>query len=466
MDTSIINLVLTMSDKLLNTKYFSQIETKSNDNATYQTYVPRYSTMFLVSTISEEPLAAVSLKCSDGCPGKTVIAPRLNATHANFQGLINRDDQEFEFIITNLVSDSMIKIDIMKDNTMVNCVDPGSVLGGLNQVNELRGLESYSVQVDQQTGSTMVLSTIKTDLNKKITVGDAEVINPHKPLGTYYHIAVTPRKDSKQIVKKFQSTKWVSLPMFCIRNILDNRFKISTNDQILGFGFDNDDDDDDNLNGDIDLLLDPSTYREYESKVSPESIPADYISKNSGPKKSCAKSQQSIPKGSSSKKSCAKSQSNVKGSNSERSTERCLVNDDLIASSFASDVKQGTKKTVYTRSTGIDYEYNVSSNQTGKLCTISLSVSKNLKFYKPLSKYEIQLESSKLITDYMTNNHQTLVDQIDVVYIETECVICLEAGPNTILYECGHSCLHSECIGNIDKCPLCRRHITAVLNCS
>jgi hypothetical protein len=51
------------------------------------------------------------------------------------------------------------------------------------------------------------------------------------------------------------------------------------------------------------------------------------------------------------------------------------------------------------------------------------------------------------------------------VYPESHCVICLDDEPDTIIYKCGHQCVHRTCINvpDISRCPLCRQYITGML---
>jgi hypothetical protein len=49
-------------------------------------------------------------------------------------------------------------------------------------------------------------------------------------------------------------------------------------------------------------------------------------------------------------------------------------------------------------------------------------------------------------------------------YKSDECCICLNDLPNIIFYQCGHQCVHQECGNDLDKCPLCRKKVSAKLN--
>jgi len=57
--------------------------------------------------------------------------------------------------------------------------------------------------------------------------------------------------------------------------------------------------------------------------------------------------------------------------------------------------------------------------------------------------------------------------QASAVYSTPECVICMESfpEPDTVLYQCGHRCVHMRCIesARLRRCPLCRSPIVALL---
>lgn len=57
--------------------------------------------------------------------------------------------------------------------------------------------------------------------------------------------------------------------------------------------------------------------------------------------------------------------------------------------------------------------------------------------------------------------------QSNAVYTTSECVVCMESSPppDTILYQCGHRCVHLHCVrsGQLRRCPLCRSLVVAIL---
>ena len=71
--------------------------------------------------------------------------------------------------------------------------------------------------------------------------------------------------------------------------------------------------------------------------------------------------------------------------------------------------------------------------------------------------YSIKKDKIKIIRD------ESIFERLKVYAVE-ECVICLDAKPNTIFFPCGHLCCCNECYGHIKNgpCPLCRRNIEQI----
>lgn len=69
------------------------------------------------------------------------------------------------------------------------------------------------------------------------------------------------------------------------------------------------------------------------------------------------------------------------------------------------------------------------------------------------------------ISELSSGRREALLEQICAVYDTPDCVICMSAGPDTVLYQCGHRCVHFRCIerSGLRRCPLCRAPIAAML---
>jgi hypothetical protein len=429
----------------LNPKYFKVVHSQTHDNYDYKVVQPLGNPMVLFSVGSEEdnssitpivpvtPLASLHLRCKDteyskdtGNKARALITkrPENSGFECDFQGLINKDGQEFELVITNLSSDGTINFNIMKENTKVNMVDPG----GLNQVNELRPLESYAVKCDQKDNKTLILHSIYKNDKKgrmvKLTVGEDESSNKVEKQGTYYYLSVVPQINKPDLVAKFKNTKWACVDLFCMKTEVKKYYDRSGDTvfeeepgEDIGFG----------LFGE-DVYYDDSEYVEESGEdigfglfgeCIPQSKPTvDHLSEAKG---------------------------------------------DIIKDSYASAVSGGKEIDVYSSFSGIEYSYDTASEP----CVIGLSISEKIEF-KDEELDDTMLELAKdLLTDVIKNASKDLLEKITKIYKSEACSICLEDDEDerldAVFYQCGHQCCHYKCSEKLNKCPLCRCVIKGLL---
>jgi len=220
-----------MYQKDLDPKYFTTIHTEDHHGSKYSIIRPSDNPMILFSKTDGSPLASFHFKCQHnayqndniGNRGQTLITkrPYHSKFKCDFQGLVNKDGQEFELIISNL-SEGYINFNILKKDVMVDEVNPG----GLNEINELRPYESYAVQCDQTDNGTLILKSIKNEkTGKKLTVGKAESETNSKPTGTYYYISVVPQMIKPELVNKFKDTVWACVDIFCMKKQQQQTYK-------------------------------------------------------------------------------------------------------------------------------------------------------------------------------------------------------------------------------------------------
>jgi hypothetical protein len=399
----------------LTSEYFTILATTQRDDIEYCAYQCHHESLILYSA-DGEPLSVVSFKCANDSNACAVLAPRRDKTGVDFQGIVTKDNQEIQFVITNLSLLGMIKVDIMKNNTAVHDVDPGAEKGGVNRVNELHPRQSSLIRTDQSTSCIMILSTITNNQGAKLTVGEAETITPHQPDGTYFYFAVTPQLDVSNLVTKFQDTHWVKDNIFVLKSHV-HRFAYDCAESAhIGS-----------------RIVCDGPARSFCGPVIPRGISSESISVDCAP-------------------------------NEDKIIDAQQIDDDVIKQSYACNLKQGQFLFERSRYTGINYEYNVSSNQTGHLCCLSLSVHFGPQFIPSLTTQELAMRGQELITTYISAQQATYLDQLKKVFTQDECSICLEKNIDTVFYDCGHACCHKVCVGTQTKCPLCRRHIVAILN--
>ena len=132
----------------LDLTYFNLLETQTQDNLCYEGYkVANGNALILFSKLDNLPIASLQFlsQNTNKIRGKTVIFERNSEDDLQrFQGLMNRDNQDFELVISNLNdnADEWINFNILRTDEKVLEVNPG----GLNEINELKPNQSYAIQ--------------------------------------------------------------------------------------------------------------------------------------------------------------------------------------------------------------------------------------------------------------------------------------------------------------------------------
>ena len=125
---------------MLNPEYFKTIVTKKHNKCKFSIIQPLGNPMILFSKIDNTPLASLHLKCQDGksqvpkgtlqlsaCCGSALITKKHYDSDIGFQGIVNKDNQEIEIVISNLTEHS-INFNIIKENltllNKINCISP------------------------------------------------------------------------------------------------------------------------------------------------------------------------------------------------------------------------------------------------------------------------------------------------------------------------------------------------------
>jgi hypothetical protein len=129
--------------------------------------------------------------------------------------MLNRQDEEFSFVVTNLSPEGRIQFDIIHAPT--TRTDPDN---RINAINELYPNESYIVCADQTRNQRMILKG-KTARDQKgprkkrpVTVEESEYKDA-RYRGLYFHLIVSPDQTNPVLKEQFQEgTFWQALPGF------------------------------------------------------------------------------------------------------------------------------------------------------------------------------------------------------------------------------------------------------------
>jgi len=80
---------------------------------------------------------------------------------------------------------------------------------------------------------------------------------------------------------------------------------------------------------------------------------------------------------------------------------------------------------------------------------------------------ELSSELERRISELKSGRSAALLEKLQSVYRNAECVICLlgDPKPDAVLFQCGHRCVHLRCVekARLRRCPVCRAPIAAIL---
>ena len=195
----------------------------------YSGYIPKFGhPMALFSNVDGLPLAVLELRFQDlenYTLGYDSFITQLSSEDVQskqlFQGVVTRDNQKIEFVITNLTNDYM-NFNLMKCNKKVEQVNPN----GINEINELRPFESYAIRSDQTLNNKVIMLkthklTDQTDQADKLVPLKAELSSEDsKKVGTYLYLSIVPRLGNKSLDKRFASTFWKPVDSFIVKERL------------------------------------------------------------------------------------------------------------------------------------------------------------------------------------------------------------------------------------------------------
>lgn len=217
----------------LSHKYFRKIHSQSivdseneNKNIVLTGYVPVFGSNPIV-LFSEDgtPLAAFDMQFQYNKNDEenkcfiTQVPSNDNNMH-RFQAVSTRDNVKIQFVITNLSPLGMINYNLLKCDKKVTDVNPA----GLNEINELRPLESYAVQSDYtQNNKVLMLSSNKTTEGKQTTLADEieneKKGNKSKMVGSYLYLSIAADITCKELCEKYAKTYWKPVDYFVVKTL-------------------------------------------------------------------------------------------------------------------------------------------------------------------------------------------------------------------------------------------------------
>jgi len=466
----------------LDSQFFEYVKHQDKENARYEAYKARYarSTMVLFSKKTRSPLAALIFHAQD--PGVMSLLTGRPAppgsTEPHFQGLLNMPEQVFRFTIANLSNEGFINFNILHTPHRVNEVDPGPAYG-INEVNELRQNQAYTIPADQRTGRAMVLSGL-TKINSAgqqvaVSVDESES-KAEKKEGLYFYLSVVASNSSPSLVAKFaEGTVWKCTDHF-VRKV--NAPPVSS--YRGGFG------------GDLGI---PQSYRVF-APVPQETMYRSLSLERSGDALDELDSRSMLLSASAGRvqtkgiKKSARETSNKRGasdsfgddeddfvpeSSAPPSAAACAFSMPMainvpqaasvargafssfdVGSTQAGRLSYGQQEVVRSGFTGLAYAYEHPSEPT----VLCLSLFPDLKFL-PLP--DVTAEIDEEIKEWIENEGKALIEALTRIYKSDVCCIDLESECDTVICQCGHQCINRANTQGLAKCPLCRGNISAMV---
>lgn len=124
---------------------------------------------------------------------------------------------------------------------------------------------------------------------------------------------------------------------------------------------------------------------------------------------------------------------------------------DLILQSNVGKVAFGDQISVNSSKCAAEFDYSL----TTKICRLELSVQPRLSFFN-----NERVDWVAVAKEFLRPKKPEDTE----IFKADECVLCLEEGPDLLLFPCHHQCMHARCESDkIGTCPFCRAKISAKL---
>jgi hypothetical protein len=427
----------------MDNKYFESVYEQTNNNFIYTSYKPKYSGMVLFSE-SGSPLVGLQVNCPNN-DAKSILTRRPEKVNSlcDFQLIATEDNKEFELIISNF-TDNKVSFNISHYDVLTK----SPAFQQLNEINILKKHQSVSVKSDYtKDNAALILSAIKETINNNTT--NVSVEKAEQSIknydASYISIQVYPEQISKEFSSQFVNAKWSDVDIIVMieekKQIIPRiRYEERGSDTRGGIG---------GLFGDSEENITTNNGEfHYETVIRVS--------------ESCEKNM-FMPQSSNVQESTGLFGSmkdkfmGLFKKNSDDNNNKTTMNN-VINQSSIGKITGGRKIQVTSTVSDTECDYEAGTS----ICVIGLSISNKLKFNN--HTVEMFVNQAKELIDGMINNeNKLLLNKINNIYKSDECCICFSEAPDTVMYPCGHQCIHYVCGTNEleRKCPLCRSIINA-----
>jgi hypothetical protein len=469
---------------MLSGRYFHHVAIKSDENT--EAWLCKYPTLVLYSKDEDHtPLAAVQFKTAEDDPrgvegdedktkqlkkekGRTVLMARPESEHGGFHGVVDVPNENLAFVITNLVHDGYLNINLMKKPKNCDAKDPGPG-ESLNRVNEIKPNQSYEADSDQANDCMMKLVTTTSKQTIKKAEAKPKAERDVEQDETFrIWLSVVAQHDTPTLVKKFScGTEWKLCdvivrhkpPVVLWRgrgaNHPDDRGNIVRYQGLPASESEEDEEEKQEL---LPIAACGSSFsmRGPDNTIFSSSGVPTHVAKTKGPVRLQASTTAKKAKG-----------------QKRRQVDEAQVDEEFIKNTKVAKVVAGSVRVRPSGKTTIEYEYKTPS----ALVSIGFSLMDELVFVDT-SKLEWSAiarerlpDIEKAIVAYSQHKYTSFLQKYQDKYMSDECVICQEdeSPPNTRFFTCGHAVAHTHCAQTMlttyrtALCPMCRASILAYL---
>jgi hypothetical protein len=483
----------------LNNNFYKSVCAKTIDESefvtTYTAYTSIYSNpLILFSEFESTPIFALELQYSDKKMYDTQVSLFTDLTgttnnHTNHQGIVTEDDQEIEFIATNLTNHNL-HFSIIQGNNMV-----------INKINILESLETIVIKSNAINDKLLKFKTHQSGITLREKLTDSKLPE------TQIHLTVNP-ENNQEFNRLFDKTIWKSSNIFILKSTHKKNLGIDTiHPNRLGHNVSHDfrdispiipkyvvnpwlqssiepdrtmhrlvtdqdtvqpfiqDDDTTNDTDDIDTEIDDNmNQRNYDiSEYLPREREEDWFTtlETVGFQNSHLNNIYR-PIGANTISWSHRNATYDLGDNVTIDIPKYVtspwlqVADNLMNSRVGSIEYSDKKHHVNTYDSMVDINYNVSA-----MTIFGLTL---LQGNYTVTKSETDNDNEYAETTINEYVNKIYIPLIKTLYPTETCLACTENKTNILFYSCGHSCVCKVCCVNIKKCPLCRDRFVIALN--
>ncbi len=195
--------------ELLNPTFFEPLSDTLENGVRYLAFCPRQPSLVLYSAdVPPMPLLALSFQVLGS---GNALEPLADSTYAclmqrpaelsesiKIQGLVNKDAQEVAIVVTNLLQDENICINLLDEVPNTDDAKLYYPKKHINGINVIKSTESYTIRADQRyNGAALVINKKLDEKSEAKTVVEDESPKSKKKNGLFYWFTAMPLKDGK-----------------------------------------------------------------------------------------------------------------------------------------------------------------------------------------------------------------------------------------------------------------------------